>query len=205
MHSEPVVVIIDDDPSLRRSLQNLLGSIGLTVEVFDSATAFLQSDPPPAAGCLILDIRLPGLSGLDLQAELAKEELHIPIIFITGHADVPMSVQAMKAGAVDFLTKPFREQDLLDAVTAALGRDRARRLVEEKISTLQARFHSLTTRERQIMTYVTRGLMNKQVAHEVGISEITVKLHRGNVMRKMGARSLPELVRMADDLGLRDR
>jgi FixJ family two-component response regulator len=195
--------VVDDDPSLREALGNLLRSVGLRVELFNSAPAFLESDLPSAAGCLILDVRLPGLSGLDLQAELTREDVRIPIVFITGHADVPMSVKAMKAGAIDFLTKPFRDQDLLDAVRAALDPDRQRRLNEEKTSGLQASFDSLSPREREIMGYVTDGLMNKQIAYEIGVSEITVKIHRGNVMRKMGAKSFADLVRMAQSLGLR--
>ena len=191
---EPIVLVVVDDASLREALRNLLRSVGLRVEVFASAAAFLESDLPPAAGCLILDVRLPGQSGLDLQAELIREEIPIPVVFITGHADVPMSVRAMKAGAIDLLTKPFRDQDLLDAVTAALDRDRKRRREEEKTSGLQASFESLTPRERLIMSYVTEGRMNKQIAHEIGVSGITVKIHRGNVMRKMAAKSLAELV-----------
>ncbi len=191
---EPIVLVVDDDASLREALRNLLRSVGLRVEVFASAAAFLESDLPPAAGCLILDVRLPGQSGLDLQAELIREEIPIPVVFITGHAEVPMSVRAMKAGAIDLLTKPFHDQDLLDAVTAALDRDRKRRREEEKTSGLQASFESLTPRERLIMSCVTEGRMNKQIAHEIGVSGITVKIHRGNVMRKMAAKSLAELV-----------
>jgi FixJ family two-component response regulator len=195
------VLVVDDDTSLRGAVSSLLRSIGLRVETFGSAAAFLEANLPPAAGCLILDIRLPGQSGLDLQADLVREDIRIPIIFISGHGDVPMTVRAMKAGAVDFLTKPFRDQDLLDAVAIALDLDRKRREVEENASDLHARFESLTSRERQIMGYVTSGLMNKQIAHEIGVVEITVKIHRGNVMRKMAAKSLAELVRMADTLG----
>jgi FixJ family two-component response regulator len=179
----------------------LLRSVGLRVETFSSAAAFLGAALPPDAGCLILDIRLPGRSGLDLQADLLKEDIHIPIIFISGHGDVPMTVRAMKAGAVDFLTKPFRHQDLLDAVTVALDLDRRRREDEKNLSTLRSRFESLTNREQEVMGYVTSGLMNKQIAHEVGLAEITVKIHRSNVMRKMGAKSFAELVRMAETLG----
>ena len=200
---EPVVLVIDDDSSLREALRSLLRSVGLRVELFDSASAFLRSNPPASAACLILDIRLPGISGFDLQAELANEDIRIPIIFITAHADVPMSVKAMKSGAIDFLTKPFRDQDLLDAVKAALDRDRKRRSEEEKISGILARFQALTSREKEVMAYVTQGLMNKKIAHELGVSEITVKIHRGNMMRKMTAKSLADLVRMAESLGVR--
>ena len=200
---ESAVFVIDDDPSMREALSSLFRSIGLRVEMFASAAHLLQSDLPAVASCLVLDIRLPGLSGLDLQAELAAANIRIPIIFITGHGDIPMSVRAMKAGAVDFLTKPFRDQDMLDAVTMALERDRKRRNDERMVVGLRALFEALTPREREIMAYVTDGLMNKQIAGEIGVSEITVKIHRGNVMRKMGARSLAELVRMADTLGVR--
>ena len=198
---EPIVLVVDDDSSLRGAISSSLRSIGLRVETFGSVAEFLDATLPPAAACLILDIRLPGQSGLDLQAELVREDVRIPIIFISGYGDVPMTVKAMKAGAIDFLTKPFRDQDLLDAVAVALGLDRARRDSEEKLSNLQARFQSLTSREREVMGYVTSGLLNKQTAHEMGVSEITVKVHRGNVMRKMAARSLPELVRMVETLG----
>jgi len=198
---EPTVLVVEDDASLRGVISSLLRSVGLRVETFGSAAAFLDATLPPAAGCLILDIRLPGRSGLDLQADLIKEDIRIPIIFISGHGDVPMTVKAMKAGAVDFLTKPFRHQDLLDAVAVALDLDRQRRDGEKKVSTLQTRFESLTNREREIMGYVTSGLMNKQIAHEIGLAEITVKIHRSNVMRKMAAKSFAELVRMAETLG----
>jgi FixJ family two-component response regulator len=197
---QPAVIVIDDDASIRRVLEKLLKSVGLQVAAFESATAFLDSGDQDAAGCLILDIRLPGLSGLDLQAELTREDIHVPIIFITGHADVQMSVKAMKAGAVDFLTKPFRDQDLLDAVTAALERDRSRRAEEDRAAGLLSRFQALTPREREVMRHVTDGLMNKQIAYEMGLKEITVKIHRGNMMRKMAARSLADLVRMFDAL-----
>ena len=198
---EPVVLVVEDDESLRGVISSLLRSVGLRVETFSSAAAFLGAALPPDAGCLILDIRLPGRSGLDLQADLLKEDIHIPIIFISGHGDVPMTVRAMKAGAVDFLTKPFRHQDLLDAVTVALDLDRRRREDEKNLSTLRSRFESLTNREQEVMGYVTSGLMNKQIAHEVSLAEITVKIHRSNVMRKMGAKSFAELVRMAETLG----
>jgi FixJ family two-component response regulator len=196
-------VIVDDDASMRDALRSLFRSVGLRVEMFGSAPELLQSKLPNVASCLVLDIRLPGVSGLDFQAELAKADVHIPIIFITGHGDIPMSVQAMKAGAIDFLTKPFRDQDMLDAVTKAIDRDRKRRETEKAVSDLRLALESLTPREREVIALVTAGLMNKQIAGELGVSEITVKIHRGHVMRKMGARSLADLVRMAEILGVR--
>ena len=199
---DPAVFVVDDDPSVRDSLSNLFRSVGLRTEVFGSAHEFLQHKPPDVPSCLILDIRLPRLSGLDFQAELAKADIHIPIIFMTGHGDIPMTVRAMKAGAVDFLTKPFRDQDMLDAVTTAIERDRNRRDEAKALAHLRAAFATLTARERQIMTLVTAGLMNKQVAAEIGVAEITVKIHRGHIMRKMAAKSLPDLVRMAQMLGI---
>ena len=199
---QPVVLVIDDDESLREALAGLFRSVGLQVKAFASAPEFLQSKLPEAPSCLVLDVRLPGQSGLDFQSELAKANIRIPIIFMTGHGDIPMTVRAMKAGAVEFLTKPFREQDMLDAVQLGLGRDRSRREMEDAAAVLRSRFESLTPREQEIMGLVTAGLMNKQIAGEIGVSEITVKVHRGSVMRKMGAKSLADLVRMAETLGL---
>jgi FixJ family two-component response regulator len=200
---QPVVLVVDDDSAVREALRSLFGSIGLDVRLFVSATDFLAAPLPEAPSCLVLDVRLPGISGLDFQAELAKAHSQIPIIFLTGHADIPMSVRAMKAGAVEFLTKPFREQDMIDAVQLAIERDRARREHDDAIAELRADFESLTAREREVMALVTAGLMNKQVAAEMGLSEITVKVHRGHLTRKLKARSLADLVRMADLLGIR--
>jgi FixJ family two-component response regulator len=202
IEQQPVVCIIDDDVSLCEALGSLFRSVGLQVQVFGSAPEFLQSKLPDGPSCLVLDIRLPGLSGLDFQSELAKANIQIPIIFMSGHGDIPMTVRAMKAGAVEFLPKPFRDQDMLDAVQTGLERDRARRRSANDSSKLKASFDSLTPREQEIMGFVTAGLMNKQIAGEIGVSEITVKVHRGSVMRKMGAKSLAELVRMADALGV---
>jgi FixJ family two-component response regulator len=201
--SEPIVFVVDDDPSVRDALANLFRSVGLRAEVFGSAVDLLRGKIPDAPSCLVLDIRLPGQSGLDFQAELAKANIHIPIIFMTGHGDIPMTVRAMKAGAVDFLSKPFRDQDMLDAVAAAVERDRKRREDEKAVSRLRAVFETLTAREREVMTFATAGLMNKQIAAEMSISEITVKIHRGHAMKKMGARSFADLVRMAEALGIR--
>ncbi|SRR6266702_1436639 len=197
-----IVFVIDDDASLREALKSLLRSVGLEVELFGSAADFLKYKLPDAAACLVLDIRLPGVSGLDFQAELSQAGIHVPIIFITGHGDIPMTVRAMKAGAVEFLTKPFRDQDLLDAVQIALERDRGQRSLEKTLREVRAHFEALTPREQQVIGFVTAGLMNKQIAAELGVSEITVKVHRGNVMKKMGARSLADLVRMAEALGI---
>jgi FixJ family two-component response regulator len=195
-----VVFVVDDDVSMRDALRNLLRSVGLQVETFDSAQEFLARPRPDAPGCLVLDVRLPGLSGLDLQRELAKADIDIPIIFITGHGDIQMSVQAMKAGAVEFLEKPFRDQDVLDAVQQAIERDCEARAQRQEAAELRARYDSLTAREREVMTLVVRGLLNKQIAAEVGTTEATVKLHRGRVMHKMQAGSLADLIRKAAKL-----
>jgi FixJ family two-component response regulator len=200
--SRPIVFVVDDDPSMRVALTNLFRSMDLGVEVFGSASDLLKTKLPDVVSCLVLDIRLPGVSGLDFQARMAEAGIRIPIVFMTGHGDIPMSVRAMKAGAVDFLTKPFRDQDMLDAVTRAIERDRKRRDDEKAVLDLQLQFESLTPREREVIALVTAGLMNKQIAAELGVSEITVKIHRGHVMRKMKARSLADLVRMAETLGI---
>ena len=199
---EPIVFIIDDDASIRRALTNLFQSVGLDVVAFGSAPEMLQSKLPDVASCLVLDIRLPGVSGLDFQTDLAKANIHIPIIFMTGHGDIPMTVRAMKGGAVDFLTKPFRDQDMLDAVVTAIERDRKRREVEKAVANAKALFETLTPREREVLALVASGLMNKQVAAELGLAEITVKIHRGHIMKKMGARSLADLIRTAETLGI---
>jgi FixJ family two-component response regulator len=200
---KPVVFVVDDDASMRKALANLVESVGLRVEAFASAPEFLAVKLPEVPCCLVLDVRLPGLSGLDFQAKLASAKITIPIIFITAHGDIPMSVQAMKAGAVEFLPKPFRDQSLLDAVQVALERDQARHEGEKTRSDLRMKFETLTPREQEVMACVTGGLMNKQIAAEIGITENTVKAHRGSVTKKMGAKSLAELVRMADLLGVR--
>jgi len=199
----PTVFVVDDDRSVRDSLRRLITSVGMTAEVFPTAQAFLSTPRRDAPGCLILDVRLPGLSGLDLQRELVDTNATLPIIFLTGHGDIPMSVRAMKAGAVEFLTKPFRAQDLLDAIRNAIDRDRATRAERQEVDGLRARYETLTPRERDVMSGVVAGLPNKQIAAELGVSEITVKVHRGGVMKKMGAKSLADLVRMADVLGIR--
>jgi len=203
--SEQMVFVVDDDPSVRGALANLFRSMDFPVGVFGSAAELLQSELPNIVSCLVLDIRLPGVNGLEFQASLARAGIHIPIIFITGHGDVPMSVKAMKAGAVDFLPKPFRDQDMLDAVIRALDQDRKRRDGERAVSRLRQLQESLTRREREVMALVVSGLMNKQIAHRLQVTEITVKIHRGNMMRKMEARSLADLVRMAELLGTSGR
>ena len=196
------VVVIDDDPSVRKALDNLFRSVGLEVELFTSPQEFLQAERPDRPGCIVLDVRFPGRSGLDMQREIAAANTPLPIIFITGYGDIPMSVRAMKAGAVEFLTKPFRDQDLLDAVGVALEKDRARRANEVRLSELRSRFQTLTARERQVLSLVIAGRLNKQIAGELGVSEMTVKMHRRQVMRKMQAAGLAQLVRLADQLGL---
>jgi FixJ family two-component response regulator len=196
------VFVVDDDASLREALKSLIRSVGLQVELFGSAQEFLQRKRPDVPSCLVLDIRLPGTSGLDFQRRLAEAGISIPIIFITGHGDIPMSVRAMKAGAVEFLTKPFRDQDLLDAIHTGLERDRARRQRDSEVAAVRERFEWLTPREREVLPLVVSGLPNKQIAAKIGTSETTVKVHRSQLMRKMGANSLPELVRMAERLGM---
>jgi FixJ family two-component response regulator len=198
----PLVFVVDDDVSVREALRNLLRSVGLKVEAFASAHEFLSSKRPDAPGCLVLDIRLPDGSGLDLQRRLIDAKIQIPIIFISAHADVPMSVRAMKAGAVEFLTKPFRDQEILDAVQQAIERDRRERDREREKEGLRRHYSSLTSREREVLVLVVRGLVNKQIGEELNISEPTVKMHRGRLMHKMGADSLPELVRIAEKLGI---
>ena len=199
----PSVLVIDDDPEFRDSVARLLRTIGLHTRQFSSVPDFLKADPPEGPTCLVLDVRMPGRSGLELQRDLAAANRQVPIIFITAHADVPMTVQAMKGGALEFLTKPFRDQDLLDAVEAGLARDRARRESERALAALRERFDTLSSRERDIMLHVVAGRLNKQIANDIGIAESTVKVHRTHLMRKMKARSLPELSRMADTLNVR--
>jgi FixJ family two-component response regulator len=201
--TEQIVFVVDDDESMRVALTHLFQSMNLRVEVFNTPAAFLESKLPNIASCLVLDIRLPGVNGLEFQAVLAKAGIHIPIVFMTGHGDIPMSVKAMKAGAIDFLPKPFRDQDMLDAVMRAFDQDRKRREEEKAVSQLQHLFESLTRREREVLTLVISGLMNKQIAYRLEVSEITVKIHRGQVMKKMEARSLADLVRMAEMLGIK--
>jgi RNA polymerase sigma factor (sigma-70 family) len=200
MTQAPVVFVVDDDPSVRSSLKFLMSSVGLQVESFDSADALLQRKLPDAPSCLVLDVRLRGLSGLDFQRELAARNCHMPIIFITGHGDIPMSVRAMKAGAVEFLTKPFRDQDLLDAVRIALEKDRGRRERKKEVSDLKERFDSLTPREQKVISLVVSGMLNKQIADQLGTAENTVKVHRSRAMEKMQAQSVAELVKMIDKL-----
>ena len=200
-----VVLVIDDDSSMREALDGLLRSVGLRVKVFGSTAELMRSSLPNVPSCLVLDIRLPGVSGLDFQIELAAAGIHIPIIFMTGHGDIPMSVQAMKAGSVDFLTKPFRHQEMIEAVSRALAGDKQRRSEQKTVSELRLLYESLTVREREVIALVSSGMRNKRIAAELGVSEITVKVHRLHVMRKMKARSLADLVRIADALGLNDR
>ncbi len=200
MREEAIIHIVDDDESLRGALGTLFRSVGLQSSPYDSVRAFLDADLASAPGCLLLDVRLPGMSGLDFQSQLDSLGITLPVIMMTGHGDIPMTVQAMKAGAVDFLPKPFREQDLLDAVTTAIARDRGQRAQRGDRDSLKARYDALTRREREVMGLVTAGRLNKQVAGDLGLSEITVKIHRGTMMRKMGARTLADLVRMAEAL-----
>ena len=200
MTGSQVVFVVDDDPSVRSSLKFLLSTVGLHVESFDSADMFLRKNLPDAPSCLVLDVRLPGLSGLDFQRELAARGIYIPIVFLTGHGDIPMSVRAMKAGAVEFLTKPFRDQDLLDAVRIALERDRLRREEEKEVMILQRRFDSLTSREREVISMVVSGMLNKQIADQLGTAESTVKVQRSRALEKMHAESLVDLVRMIEKL-----
>jgi RNA polymerase sigma factor (sigma-70 family) len=200
MTGAPLVFVVDDDPSVRSSLKFLISTVGLQVESFDSAETFLHRKSPDTACCLVLDVRLRGLSGLDCQSELAARNIHIPIVFVTGHGDIPMCVRAMKAGAVEFLTKPFRDQDLLDAVRIALERDRARREYEEEVRELQQRFESLTRREQEVISMVVSGMLNKQIAGQLGTAENTVKVHRSRAIQKLHAQSLADLIRMIEKL-----
>jgi len=199
----PLVVIVDDDPAVRASLDSLFRSVGLATRLFGAPAELLEGALPDVPGCVVLDVRLPGISGLDFQGHLAEKGIAFPVVFMTGHGDIPMTVRAMKAGAVDFLSKPFRDQEMLDAVMAAIERDRQRRSATAALGMLRAAYQTLTPREREVMTHVVSGLMNKQVAGVLGLSEITVKIHRGNVMRKMGVRTLADLVRLGEALGIR--
>ena len=199
---DPIVFVVDDDPSMREALADLIASVGLSVEAFKSAPEFLERRRPDAPACLVLDVRLPGLSGLDLQRELLRTEAPIPIIFITGHGDIPMSVRAMKEGAVEFLPKPFRDQDLLDAIQHAIEIDRVARQERTVVAEVRRRYESLTKREREVMKLIVLGLLNKQIAAQLGSSEVTVKMHRGQVMRKMKAESVIQLARMAEKIGI---
>ena len=203
--AETMVFVVDDDPSFRRSLELLIESARLSVQTFSSAEEFLRSERPDVPSCLVLDVRLPHLSGLDLQRELAKTDVPIPIVFMTAHGDIPMTVQAMKGGATEFLTKPFREQDLLDAIQRAINSDRSARLQRVKLADLRRRYHSLTAREREVMAHVVKGMLNKQVADALGTTEKTIKVHRGHVMQKMGMTSFADLVRAAEKLGILGR
>jgi FixJ family two-component response regulator len=203
--ANPSVLVIDDDPTFRDSVTRLLRTVGLHAREFSSVPEFLRADPPEGPTCLVLDVRMPGRSGLELQRDLAAANRQLPIIFITAHADVPMTVQAMKGGAIEFLTKPFRDQDLLDAVEAGLARDRARRESDRALAALRERFGTLSSREREVMLHVVAGRLNKQIANDIGIAESTVKVHRTHLMRKMKAHSLPELGRMADVLNMRSQ
>ena len=202
MTDEPTIIVVDDDPGIRESLHGLLRSVGLQVKALASVPEFLKEGRPEGPACLVLDVRLPGRSGLDFQRDLSAANVHLPIIFITGYGDIPMSVQAIKGGAIEFLTKPFRDQELLDAIQLGLTRDRAWLEEAKAMAALRSRFETLTPREREVMALVVTGRLNKQIAYDIGISEITVKVHRGQVMRKMNAASLPDLARMADKLGL---
>ena len=202
MIDEPTIIVVDDDPGIRESLHGLLRSVGLQVKALASVPEFLKEGRPEGPTCLVLDVRLPGRSGLDFQRDLSVANVHLPIIFITGYGDIPMSVQAIKGGAIEFLTKPFRDQELLDAIQLGLARDRAWLEEAKAMAALRSRFETLTPREREVMALVVTGRLNKQIAHDIGISEITVKVHRGQVMRKMNAASLPDLARMADKLDL---
>ena len=199
---QAIVFVIDDDESLREALKNLFGMVGLRAETFAGPAEFLKRKLPDVPACIVLDVRLPGISGLELQTELATGDIKIPIIFMTGHGDIPMTVKAMKAGAFEFLPKPFRDQDMLDAVQLALKRDRMRREAEQADAQFRRKFESLSSREREVMALVAAGLMNKQIAFQLGVAEVTVKLHRGSLMRKMDARSVAELARMAEVLGI---